>query len=124
MSIGWDAWRDVGMAQQALTTDARHQEHLKVALTPEDGAEVFERALHMQLPHLMVNTTPLAESYSFYEPVPDSRPAPSAPPYPATPRPNSPRSCSTSSAWTPSTRRRRCTTWAPTRSRCWNSSTR
>ncbi|MFD4558402.1 amino acid adenylation domain-containing protein [Streptomyces sp. NPDC058469] len=73
MSIGWDAWRDVGMAQHALTTDARHQEHLKVALTPEDGAAVFERALHLQLPHLMVNTTPLAEAPFFYEPIPNSR---------------------------------------------------
>ncbi|WP_329264537.1 amino acid adenylation domain-containing protein [Streptomyces sp. NBC_01478] len=67
MSIGWDAWRDVGMAQHALTTDGRHQEHLKVALTPEDGAALFERALHLQLPHLMVNTTPLAEARFFYE---------------------------------------------------------
>ncbi len=80
MSIGWDAWRDVGMAQHALTTDARHQEHLKTALTPEDGATVFERALHLQLPHLMVNTTPLAEARHFYEPVADSRPVPSAQP--------------------------------------------
>ncbi|MEV8541111.1 amino acid adenylation domain-containing protein [Streptomyces sp. NPDC051572] len=73
MSIGWDAWREVGMAQYALATDARHQEHLKVALTPEDGADVFERVLHLQLPHLMVNTTPLTEARFFYEPDPDSR---------------------------------------------------
>ncbi|WP_416966307.1 thioesterase domain-containing protein, partial [Streptomyces sp. Agncl-13] len=87
MSIGWDAWRDVGMAQHALTTDARHQEHLKVALTPEDGAAVFERALHLQLPHLMVNTTPLAEARFFYEPDRDSRhePAPSTQPAPGDP---------------------------------------
>ncbi|MEW1827181.1 amino acid adenylation domain-containing protein [Streptomyces sp. NPDC088196] len=80
MSIGWDAWRDVGMAQNALTTDARHQEHLKVALTPEDGAAVFVRALHLQLPHLMVNTTPLTEARSFYEPAPDFGPVASAHP--------------------------------------------
>ncbi|MGW3106819.1 amino acid adenylation domain-containing protein [Streptomyces sp. NPDC001100] len=67
MSIGWDAWREVGMAQHALTADARHQEHLRSALTPEDGAAVFERALHLQLPHLLVNTTPLAEAHYFYE---------------------------------------------------------
>ncbi|MDV9170376.1 amino acid adenylation domain-containing protein [Streptomyces sp. W16] len=89
MTIGWDAWRDVGMAQHALTTDARHQEHLRVALTPEDGAEVFERALHLQLPHLMVNTTPHAEAHYFYEhehePVADSRPAHSAQPAPVDP---------------------------------------
>ncbi|MFD4529988.1 amino acid adenylation domain-containing protein [Streptomyces sp. NPDC058470] len=70
MSIGWDAWREVGMAQHALGADARHQEHLAVALTPEDGAAVFERALYLQLPHLMVNTTPLQQARFFYEPEP------------------------------------------------------
>ncbi|WOX17165.1 thioesterase domain-containing protein [Streptomyces sp. N50] len=75
------------MAQHALTTDARHQEHLKVALTPEDGAAIFERALHLQLPHLMVNTTALTEARHFYEPDPDSRhePVPSAHPAPGDP---------------------------------------
>ncbi|MDH6214267.1 non-ribosomal peptide synthetase [Streptomyces pseudovenezuelae] len=68
MSIGWDAWREVGMAQHALGADARHQQHLAVALTPEDGAAIFEQALHLQLPHLMVNTTPLPEARFFYEP--------------------------------------------------------
>ncbi|WP_405969394.1 amino acid adenylation domain-containing protein [Streptomyces sp. NBC_00988] len=87
MSIGWDAWRDVGMAQDALATDVRHQEHLKAALTPEDGAAVFERALHLQLPHLLVNTTPLTEAPYFYEhePLTDPRPVPSARPAPADP---------------------------------------
>lgn len=87
MSIGWDAWRDVGMAQDALATDARHQEHLKAALTPEDGAAVFERVLHLQLPHLLVNTTPLTEAPYFYEhePLTDPGPVPSARPAPADP---------------------------------------
>ncbi|MFJ2814607.1 amino acid adenylation domain-containing protein [Streptomyces sp. NPDC087294] len=75
MSIGWDAWRGVGMAQDALHTDARHQEHLTVALTPEEGATVFERALHLQLPHLMVNTTDLAAAPAFYEPTPTTDPS-------------------------------------------------
>ncbi|MGW3287092.1 amino acid adenylation domain-containing protein [Streptomyces sp. NPDC001002] len=68
MSIGWDAWREVGMAQHALGTDTRHQQHLAVALTPDDGAAVFEQALHLQLPHLTVNTTPLPQARFFYEP--------------------------------------------------------
>ncbi|MDR6978337.1 amino acid adenylation domain-containing protein [Streptomyces sp. 3330] len=72
MSIGWDAWREVGMAQHTLPADARHRDHLAVALTPEDGTAVFERALHLQLPHLLVNTTPLAEAPYFYEPAPAS----------------------------------------------------
>lgn len=67
-SVGWDAWREVGMAQHALGGDTRHQAHLSVALTPEDGVAVFERALHLQLPHLMVSTTALADAPRFYAP--------------------------------------------------------
>ncbi|MER5433478.1 amino acid adenylation domain-containing protein [Streptomyces sp. NPDC002588] len=85
MSIAWDAWREVGMAQHALGTDARHQEHLAVALTPEDGAAVFERALHLQLPHLMVNTTPLPQARFFYEPARPPAPHPSETPAPGDP---------------------------------------
>ncbi|MFD9002985.1 amino acid adenylation domain-containing protein [Streptomyces sp. NPDC059582] len=67
MTIGWDAWREVGMAQRVLSADVRHQHHLAVALTPEDGVAVFEQALRMQLPHLLVNTTSLAQAHFFYE---------------------------------------------------------
>ncbi|WP_217555511.1 non-ribosomal peptide synthetase [Streptomyces sp. GbtcB6] len=75
-SVGWDAWRDVGMAQQhAVRADARHREHLTVALTPEEGTAVFERALHLQLPHLMVSTTDLTAARAFYEPAPTAEPA-------------------------------------------------
>ncbi|MFJ9562331.1 amino acid adenylation domain-containing protein [Streptomyces fuscichromogenes] len=66
-SVGWDAWRDVGMAQHhAARADARHREHLTVALTPEEGTAVFERALRLQLPHLMVSTTDLTAARAFY----------------------------------------------------------
>ncbi|MEU6538433.1 amino acid adenylation domain-containing protein [Streptomyces sp. NPDC047000] len=77
-SIGWDAWREVGMAQHALSQDARHQAHLSVALTPEDGAEVFAQALRLQLPHLMVSTTALTDASRFY-----AAPRPTAPDVPA-----------------------------------------
>ncbi|MYV49392.1 non-ribosomal peptide synthetase [Streptomyces sp. SID2888] len=73
MSIGWDAWREVGMAQHALGTHSRHQAHLTVALTPEEGATLFEQALDLRLPHLMVNTTDLAAAPLFYEPAPRPR---------------------------------------------------
>ncbi|MEU2420801.1 amino acid adenylation domain-containing protein [Streptomyces sp. NPDC007851] len=78
MSVGWDAWRDVGMAQaHAAHGDARHREHLAVALTPEEGAAVFERALRLQLPYLLVSTTDLTAARAFYEPLPaDGHPAP------------------------------------------------
>ncbi|MER7187533.1 KR domain-containing protein, partial [Streptomyces hyaluromycini] len=84
-SVGWDAWRDVGMAQQhAPRADARHREHLTVALTPEEGTAVFERALHLQLPYLMVSTTDLTAARAFYEPAPAAGPA-APPPAPAAP---------------------------------------
>ncbi|MBZ9645045.1 non-ribosomal peptide synthetase [Streptomyces sp. PSKA30] len=70
LSIGWDIWGEVGMARQALAGDTRHQEHLKVALTPEDGAAVFAHALSLRLPHLMVSTTPLPQAQFFYEATP------------------------------------------------------
>ncbi|GAA4803753.1 amino acid adenylation domain-containing protein [Streptomyces ziwulingensis] len=78
LSIGWDIWREVGMARQALSGDRRHQEHLRVALTPEDGAAVFAHALRLRLPHLMVSTTPLPEARFFYEAAPAARQEPSA----------------------------------------------
>ncbi|MFJ6130322.1 amino acid adenylation domain-containing protein [Streptomyces griseoviridis] len=79
MSVGWDVWREVGMAEHALRTDARHQLHLAVGLTPEEGAAVFERALHLQLPYLMANTTDPADARAFYEPAPAARQAAPAP---------------------------------------------
>ncbi|MFJ6079996.1 amino acid adenylation domain-containing protein [Streptomyces sp. NPDC092369] len=95
-SVGWDAWREVGMAHHALGADARHQQHLAVALTPEDGAAVFEQALHLQLPHLMVNTTPLPEARFFYEPAEEPEgvrgqaPVPKTPPAHSAPIPGDP----------------------------------
>ncbi|MET8561090.1 amino acid adenylation domain-containing protein [Streptomyces flaveolus] len=68
VSIGWDAWREAGMAWDVPAPDARHKHHLAVALTPEEGAAVFGQALELGLPHLMVNTTPLSEARVFYEP--------------------------------------------------------
>ncbi|MGW1045385.1 amino acid adenylation domain-containing protein [Streptomyces sp. NPDC002547] len=68
LGIGWDAWREVGMAYDALRHDHRHQQHLMVALTPDEGLAVLDRALHLQLPHLLVSTTRLAEARRFYEP--------------------------------------------------------
>ncbi|WP_078940938.1 non-ribosomal peptide synthetase [Streptomyces sp. XY152] len=79
--IGWDAWREVGMAQGALSRDARHQRHLAVALAPEEGVQVFEQALSLRLPHLMVSTTPLEEARRFYEPARAASGAPGGPPH-------------------------------------------
>ncbi|GGU63874.1 SDR family NAD(P)-dependent oxidoreductase [Streptomyces daghestanicus] len=76
LSIGWDAWREVGMAAHPGAADARHRDHLAVALTPEDGAALFDRALDLRLPHLLVSTTALDQARHFYEPAPGPAPAP------------------------------------------------
>ncbi|PSM44847.1 non-ribosomal peptide synthetase [Streptomyces dioscori] len=68
LGIGWDVWRDAGMARDALGTDARHQAHLRTGLSTAEGLRVFADAMELQLPHLLVSSTPLEASRYFYEP--------------------------------------------------------
>ncbi|MFD5828643.1 amino acid adenylation domain-containing protein, partial [Lentzea sp. NPDC060358] len=67
LSIAWDVWRDTGMAVTALQTDARHQAHLTVGLSAEEGRRTFARALGSGLPHLLVATTGLDHARTFHE---------------------------------------------------------
>lgn len=66
ISINWDVWREAGMALRAPLSDARHQAHLSVGLTVDDGKRLFARAVGLQLPQLLVSTTDLDESRVFY----------------------------------------------------------
>lgn len=66
IGISWDVWRESGMAVRALRTDARHQAHLAVGLTVDEGKRLFGRALGLRLPQLLVSTTALDESRAFY----------------------------------------------------------
>ncbi|MFB0619621.1 amino acid adenylation domain-containing protein [Streptomyces sp. AGS-58] len=66
LGIDWDVWNEAGMAQEALRSDARHQAHLAVGLGVAEGRRVFERALRLQLPQLLVSTTSLEEARAFY----------------------------------------------------------
>ncbi|MEV5595500.1 amino acid adenylation domain-containing protein [Streptomyces sp. NPDC052496] len=66
IGIDWDIWSEVGMARDALRTDARHQAHLAVGLAVKEGQELFARALRLQLPQLLVSTTPVEEARAFY----------------------------------------------------------
>ncbi|WP_405164611.1 amino acid adenylation domain-containing protein [Nocardia sp. NBC_01499] len=76
VSIGWDVWRETGMAVRALPTDARHRAHLAVGLTVAEGQRVFARALGARLPQLLVCTTDLDDARSFYAaPSADATPA-------------------------------------------------
>ncbi|WP_410566728.1 AMP-binding protein [Amycolatopsis sp. cmx-4-61] len=67
LALGWDVWRDSGMAVTALETDARHQAHLAVGLGDEEGRRTFARALGAGLPQLLVATTGLDTARSFHE---------------------------------------------------------
>ncbi|AXG76572.1 non-ribosomal peptide synthetase [Streptomyces paludis] len=68
IGVDWDIWREVGMARHALRTDARHQEHLAVGLEVAEGQRVFDRALRLQLPQLLVSTTAVERARDFYAP--------------------------------------------------------
>ncbi|MEU6394493.1 amino acid adenylation domain-containing protein [Streptomyces sp. NPDC046939] len=84
LAIDWDIWRETGMATQVANPDRRHQAHLEVGLTVEEGKAVFGRALALQLPQLLVSTTDLDLSRSFYAPADAGRvQQPSSPSEPA-----------------------------------------
>ncbi|OXM63343.1 non-ribosomal peptide synthetase [Amycolatopsis vastitatis] len=67
LSLGWDVWRDSGMAVTALETDARHQAHLAVGLSDDEGRRTFARALGTGLPQLLIATTGLEAARGFHE---------------------------------------------------------
>ncbi|MFE9725755.1 amino acid adenylation domain-containing protein [Streptomyces sp. NPDC005794] len=68
IGIDWDIWSETGMATRVLNTDSRHQAHLEVGLTVEEGKAVFAHALALQLPQLLVSTTDIDASRAFYDP--------------------------------------------------------
>ncbi|WP_369217375.1 KR domain-containing protein, partial [Streptomyces flavofungini] len=68
IGVNWDIWRDTGMATRVPHPDSRHQAHLAVGLTAEEGRRVFADAVSLRLPQLLVSTTDVAESAVFYAP--------------------------------------------------------
>ncbi|KOT78041.1 peptide synthetase [Streptomyces rimosus subsp. pseudoverticillatus] len=79
IGIDWDIWSEVGMARDALRTDARHQAHLAVGLAVKEGRQLFARALELQLPQLLVSTTPIEEARAFYAAPADASVSPVTP---------------------------------------------
>ncbi|MEV4467269.1 amino acid adenylation domain-containing protein [Micromonospora echinofusca] len=79
--VDWDVWSQVGLARDALPTDARHRAHLAVGLSVDEGRRIFAQALRLRLPQLLVCTTALERAPEFYAP-PVGLPAapPAAPP--------------------------------------------
>ncbi|HEU4326189.1 MAG TPA: SDR family NAD(P)-dependent oxidoreductase [Roseiflexaceae bacterium] len=59
IAIGWDGWRDVGMAVDAVRRRGLGQESFDASMTPAEGVTVFERVLARGLPQVLVSTTPL-----------------------------------------------------------------
>jgi polyketide synthase PksJ len=60
VSIGWEAWQEVGMAVEA----ARKQQpippqHQQRGLKTRDAIEIFNRALQQEYPHLVISTVDL-----------------------------------------------------------------
>ena len=75
LGLNWDVWREAGMALDAGPIDARHQAHLAVGLTSQEGGAVFDRAVDLQLPQILISTTGIEQSRAFY---PSRRRSPSA----------------------------------------------
>ncbi|QNP68570.1 amino acid adenylation domain-containing protein [Streptomyces roseirectus] len=76
IGVDWDIWSETGMATRALGGDSRHQAHLAVGLSVEEGKTVFARALALKLPQLLVSTTDLDASRAFYSPAGAPEPGP------------------------------------------------
>jgi phthiocerol/phenolphthiocerol synthesis type-I polyketide synthase E len=65
ISIGWDTWRDVGMAVNTEVPPELQQsreESLARGIAPKEGIEAFLRILNAGLPHVAVCTTDLQAS--------------------------------------------------------------
>jgi acyl transferase domain-containing protein len=59
VTIGWDAWREIGMAVDTkVPADMQHAraQQLREALSSREGAEAFERILASGLSHVVVST--------------------------------------------------------------------
>jgi thioesterase domain-containing protein/NAD(P)-dependent dehydrogenase (short-subunit alcohol dehydrogenase family)/acyl carrier protein len=68
VSVGWDVWREAGMARAALAGNARHQAHLAVGLTLDEARRVLGRVVRLRLPQVLVSVTDLETSAAFYGP--------------------------------------------------------
>ena len=65
ISIGWDTWREVGMAvntEVPLELQQSREESLERGIAPEEGVQAFLGILEARLPHVAVCTTDLQAS--------------------------------------------------------------
>ena len=75
IAVGWDAWREVGMAAETVVPANLREEreaNLKTGLTPDEGRDVFRRTLGCGLTQVYVSTRDLpfriAEIAAAFEP--------------------------------------------------------
>ncbi|QWF85168.1 non-ribosomal peptide synthetase [Amycolatopsis sp. CA-230715] len=66
--VDWDIWAETGMAPDVANPGVRHRAHLAVGLSAAEGQRMFDRALALDLPQLLVSTTPLDRAAEFYAP--------------------------------------------------------
>lgn len=59
ISINWDGWKEVGMSVEATRRLGLDPESLHLAITNQEGAQVFEWALSSGLPQIIVSTVSL-----------------------------------------------------------------
>jgi acyl transferase domain-containing protein len=62
LSVGWDTWREVGMAVNAQVPkglDSLREERTRHGLFSQEASEVFDRILGSPMPHIVVSTRPL-----------------------------------------------------------------
>jgi acyl carrier protein/NAD(P)-dependent dehydrogenase (short-subunit alcohol dehydrogenase family) len=74
ISIGWDAWQEVGMAANTDVPEGMRQareESLRTGIAPKDGCEAFRRLLWAGLPHVYVSPRDLP-SREDYRPAPET----------------------------------------------------
>jgi amino acid adenylation domain-containing protein/non-ribosomal peptide synthase protein (TIGR01720 family) len=67
-SVGWDAWREVGMAVATEVPEdlrrLREEELGKYGLTPHEGITVFEEVLRLGFPQVLVSTRDFFKRYA------------------------------------------------------------
>ncbi len=63
LSVGWDTWRDVGMAANAIVPpglEARREEDLQHGIVSHEAEDIFDRVLATPMPQILISTRSFA----------------------------------------------------------------
>jgi acyl transferase domain-containing protein/acyl carrier protein len=62
LALNWGTWREVGMAADlAAARGDDDSENMRLAISPEEGAEVFRRALSSDYPQIFISPRPMPQ---------------------------------------------------------------